>query len=90
MFALTVNAEGGADAERLVRDHPLTRDVASSSMDAVLLAGFAAYWRLSQLPEPPALAGARAHQRAIADATLRWLRCRETGRLGGLSFPDAG
>jgi len=79
LFAITVNAEGGADAELLVRGHPLTRDVAASSIDAVLLAAVAHCWSSSRLPESPSLPGTQAHQRAYADATLRWVRRRLAG-----------
>jgi hypothetical protein len=76
LFATTVNAEGGADAERFVRDHPLTRDVPSGWIDAVLLAEVATYWWQSQRPGPETLPGTRAGQRAYAEATLRWTRRR--------------
>lgn len=68
-FAMAVNAEGGADAEALVRNHPLTRAVAPSSINALLLAIGLNYWRGSRSPE-------RAAWRGFADATLRWLRRR--------------
>lgn len=76
LFAATVNAEGGADAERLVRAHPLTRDVAPGCIDAVLLAAAGSYWWMSLGPEDPAMPGGRANQRAYARATLRWVRRR--------------
>jgi len=69
-FAETVNAEGGADAERLVRDHPLTRSVPAAWIDAVVLAAAAIRWRLSREP------AASPHQRAYAEANLRWARRR--------------
>jgi aminoglycoside phosphotransferase (APT) family kinase protein len=74
LFATTVNAEGGADAERLVRDHPLTRDVPSGWIDAVLLAAVATYWALSQRPER------LPHHLVYAEATLRWTRRRIRGQ----------
>jgi Ser/Thr protein kinase RdoA (MazF antagonist) len=40
-FALTVNEEGGADADVLVRDHQLTRDVSPSWVDAIVMAAAA-------------------------------------------------
>jgi Ser/Thr protein kinase RdoA (MazF antagonist) len=76
LFAMTVNAEGGADAELLVRGHPLTRDITPSWIDAVLLAVAGNYWWVSRSPEPPSLPGIRAYQEAYADATLRWVRRR--------------
>jgi aminoglycoside phosphotransferase (APT) family kinase protein len=74
LFATTVNAEGGADAEGLVRDHPLTRDVPRAWIDAVLLAVVAVYWRLSRRPER------LPHHLVYAEATLRWTRRRIAGR----------
>jgi hypothetical protein len=68
-----------ADAELLVRGHPLTRDIAPSWIDTVLLAAVANYWWLSRTPEPPSLPGARAYQRAYADATISWVRRRVAG-----------
>lgn len=79
LFALTVPLEGGADAEALVRAHPLTRDVPPPWIDAILLTSIAHLWLESQLPESLAMPGARASQRAYADATIRWLRRRATG-----------
>ena len=70
LFATTVNAEGGADAERFVRDHPLTRDVPPGWIDAVLLAVAATYWWLSRRPER------LPHHLSYAEATLGWLRRR--------------
>lgn len=76
LFALTVNAEGGADAEAIVATHPLTTGVDPECIDAVLL-GALGYWsRICRTPEPPSLPGVRAYQRAYADATLRWARRR--------------
>ena len=73
LFATTVNAEGGADAELLVRDHPLTRDVPRGWIDAVLLAVVATYWRLSRRPER------LPHHLVSAEANLRWTRRRIAG-----------
>jgi len=75
---MTVNAEGGVDTERFLRDHPLTRAVESSSIDAVLMALAANYWWMSRQPGPEWLPGTRAHQRACAEATLSWLQRRIT------------
>jgi len=80
LFAATVNTEGGAEAERLVRAHPLTRNVVPSCIDVVLLAAAGSYWWMSLAPEDAAMPGGRANQRAYADATLRWLRRRIGGR----------
>jgi hypothetical protein len=78
LFAMTVNVEGGADVERLVCSHPLTRDVPAGWIDTVLLAAVCNYWWLSLNPEHPSMPGARVHQRAYADATLGWMRRRVT------------
>jgi hypothetical protein len=75
MFAVTVNREGGVDADLLVRGHPLTRDVPRSWIDGVLLAAAATYTSQLRLPEPP-LPRVRADQRAYAGATLSWVRRR--------------
>lgn len=75
-FAISVNAEGGTDAEMLVRHHPLTRDVDPSSIDALLLAVGLNFRRASRNPEPELVPGARAWQRDFAEATLGWLRRR--------------
>ena len=72
MFALTPDLYLGADPDVLVRNHPLTRDVPPSSIDVVVLAGYATgrLWvdrgddRLS------------AYHRAGAQASARWVRCR--------------
>jgi Ser/Thr protein kinase RdoA (MazF antagonist) len=74
-FAMTANAEG-ADIDALVRRHPLTRHVDRRWIDAVLLAFCANYWWMSRLPGRDWFPGVRAHQRAHADATLRWLKDR--------------
>jgi aminoglycoside phosphotransferase (APT) family kinase protein len=65
LFAFTVAFQGGADADLLVRGHPLTRDIAATSIDVVVVAGYAAY--------------ARAGQIACAEAALRWVRRRSVG-----------
>lgn len=75
-FAIAVNAEGGSDAEALIRHHPLTRDVPPSSIDALLLAVGLNFRRASRSSEPELVPGARAWQRGFADATLGWLRRR--------------
>jgi hypothetical protein len=79
LFAATVNAEGGVDAEQLIRAHPLTRDVAPRCIDVLLLAAAGSYWRMSLGPDDPAMPGGRANQRAYASATLRWVRRRIEG-----------
>jgi hypothetical protein len=63
MFALTVNFEGGADADVLVRNQPLTCAVPQCILDAVIVASFAAYRHL-------ALSSGSEHHRTAAAATL--------------------
>ena len=53
MFAFTAEFQGGADADLLVRTHPMTRDISESSIDVVVLAGYAAYRWLAQRPVDP-------------------------------------
>jgi aminoglycoside phosphotransferase len=81
LFAMTVNAGGGADAEQLLIRHPAAANVPAGAIDAVLLAIAANYWVLSGLPEQPALPGMRAYQRAYAEATLQWVDRRRRSRL---------
>ena len=59
LFAMTVNAEGGANAELLVRGHPLTRDITPSCIDAILLVMAGNFRWVSRSPEPPSLPGIR-------------------------------
>jgi aminoglycoside phosphotransferase (APT) family kinase protein len=75
MFALTAVAEG-ADVDDLVRRHPLTRDVAPSSIDVVVAAGYAAWRLLAARSEQPIMAHIHAYHVACAEASLRWLRRR--------------
>jgi aminoglycoside phosphotransferase len=80
MFAFTAELQGGADAEILVRTHPLTRDVAESSIDVVVAAGYAAYRSMARRRVDPLMPDANAHHLACAEASLRWLRRRAAGR----------
>lgn len=75
-FAISVNAEGGSDAEELVRRHPLTRDVPPSSIDVLLLAVGLNFRRASRSSNPELVPGARAWQGGVAESTLAWLRRR--------------
>jgi serine/threonine protein kinase len=75
-FALTVNEEGGVDADLLIRDHTLTRDVPPRWVDAMVMAAAAIRWRQSRLPEDPALPGAREYQQRSAEAAMNWARRR--------------
>jgi aminoglycoside phosphotransferase (APT) family kinase protein len=79
MFAFTAEFQGGADADRLVRGHRLTRDVADRSIDAVVVAWYAAYRSLLQRPVDPMMPDARRHQIACAEISLRWVRRRLVG-----------
>lgn len=80
MFAFTAEFQGGADADILVRTHPLTRDVAESSIDVVVVAGYAAYRLLAQRPVDPLMPDSKAYHIACAEASLRWLRRRAARR----------
>jgi aminoglycoside phosphotransferase len=80
MFALTVEFQGGADADVLVRGHPLTRDVAAGSIDVVVAAGYATFRQLAGRPVDPMLPTRSAELAAFAETTLGWLRRRAPGR----------
>jgi len=75
-FALTVNEDGGGDADVLVRDHPLMRDLPPSWIDAILMAAMATRWWQAQLPDDTAMPGMREYQRRSAAAALTWVRRR--------------
>jgi hypothetical protein len=76
LFALTVNVEGGADAQELLAHHPLSCSVAPEEIDTLLLAALGYWIHRCRLPEEPSLPGMRAYQRACAQATLPWVRQR--------------
>lgn len=76
MFAVTANAEGGADVDDLIRRHPLTRDVAPGCIVAALVGCAGYYVTAARRPETPEMPGMRAYHLAHADATLRWVRRR--------------
>ena len=76
MFAFTAEFQGGADADLLVRTHPMTRDVSASSIDAVVLAGYAAYRLLAERPVDPRMPDSNAYHIACAEASLRWVHRR--------------
>jgi aminoglycoside phosphotransferase (APT) family kinase protein len=71
MFALTPDLYEGADPDVLVRNHPLTHHVAPSSIDVVVLAGYAVgrLW-LAQRTE------ISEYHLACAEASQRWVRRR--------------
>ncbi len=76
MFAFTAEAQGGADADLLVRNHPLTRDIAETSIDVVVVAGYAAYRLLARRPVDPLMPHSRAYHIACFEAALRWVQRR--------------
>jgi aminoglycoside phosphotransferase (APT) family kinase protein len=80
MFAFTAEFQGGADADLLVRSHPLTRDIAESSIDVVVVAGYAAYRLLAQRPVISLMPDNNAYHIAWAEASLRWLQRRAAWR----------
>ena len=67
MFALTPDLQEGADPDLLVRNHPLIRDVAASSIDVVVLAGYAVGRRWLAQPDID------AYHLACAKASLQWV-----------------
>jgi aminoglycoside phosphotransferase (APT) family kinase protein len=76
MFAVTANAEGGADVDELIRRCPLTRDLDAACILAALVGCAGYYVTAARRPEPPKMRGLRAHHVAHADATLQWVRRR--------------
>ena len=66
--------EGGADAEMLLRGHPLTAGLPPSWIDAILMDTVGHHLRQLRLPE--SLPDIHAYQRNYVAATLRWLRRR--------------
>jgi aminoglycoside phosphotransferase (APT) family kinase protein len=76
MFAFTAEYQGGADADLMVRRHPLTRHVMESSIDVVVGAGYAAYRSLAQRLADHDASGSNAYHLACAAASLRWLQRR--------------
>ena len=81
MFAFTADFQGGVDAELLVRSHPLTRGIPESSIDVVVVAGYAAYRSLALRPVDPLMPRSNAYHVACAQASLRWLQRRAAGRM---------
>ena len=69
------------DADGALNRSPLFAGVASAEVDAVLAGLAGLLMESSRQPEPPALAGLRAGQRAEGRASIDWLRHR--GALGG-------
>ena len=80
MFAFTANVEGGADADILVRTHPLTRHIGESSIDVMVFAGYAAYLRLAQRSVDPLMPDSNGYHIACTEASLRWLQRRAAER----------
>lgn len=74
MFAFTAEFQGDADADLLVRTHPMTGDISESSIDALMLAGYAAQRSLAQRPVHPRMPDSNAYHIACAEASLRWVR----------------
>lgn len=71
MFALTPDVQQGGDPDVLVRKHPLTRNIPASSVDAVVLAGYAV--GLGWLRQSKEMS---AYHLACVEASLRWVRRR--------------
>ena len=66
-FAISLNTDGGPDAERFVQTHPVTAGIDPRAIDSVLVAIAANYWRGSRGPN------AAQHCIPIAEGLLRWL-----------------
>jgi aminoglycoside phosphotransferase len=79
-FAITAAFQGGADADLLVRSHPLTCDIDESSIDVTVVAGYAAFLSLAQRPVDPLMPDSNAYHIACAEASLGWLKRRAAGR----------
>jgi hypothetical protein len=71
---------GATPQRHPLRQHPLdarrTRDIAESSIDVVVVAGYAAYRLLAQRPVNPSMPDSHAYHIGCAEASLRWLRRR--------------
>jgi phosphotransferase family enzyme len=81
LICLLISASGdGFDADALVADHPLTRDLDPHAIDC-LLAALWSFWEVGRREEVPRKSPhLRNHQAWYADATAAWLRARLRGR----------
>jgi aminoglycoside phosphotransferase (APT) family kinase protein len=74
----SVAMHGGGDPQDLWQEHPLSRDVDSDAIDAVIAAAAGFFTERSLQPPIPNLPTLRAFQKAQGSVALRWLR-RRTG-----------
>lgn len=81
LVCLLLSARGdGLDAERLLREHPLSRDVEPGAIDA-LLAVLWSFWAVAAThPVPSHSPHVRDHQTWYLETTESWLRERLAGR----------
>ncbi|MGI8577688.1 MAG: phosphotransferase family protein [Nocardioidaceae bacterium] len=97
LLCVLLSAKGdGLDADRLIADHPLTRDVDGRSIDC-LLAALWSFWGVARTqPVPAHSPHLRDHQTWYADVTRGWLeerlaaRCFAADELGLDGRPYAG
>lgn len=66
----------GVDVERLLDEHPLTREADREDLDTILVAAAGYFVSRSLLPPPPPAPAVRDFQRAQAKALLAWLGTR--------------
>lgn len=76
LLLLEVEAHGGHDVDRILAEHPLTRDVDPEQVTQLVLAAAALFEAKFREPAPPGLPTIRAFQRAYARSTTAWLRRR--------------
>jgi hypothetical protein len=81
LVCLLISAYGdGLDADAVVADHPLTRDLDPHAVDC-LLAALWSFWEVGRRQEVPKKSPhLRNHQAWYGDATAAWLRARLRGR----------
>ena len=77
LVGLLISVHGdGLDADALLADHPLTRDVPSRAVDAFLAALGGYFTEAAGQPVLPHSPWIRTHQAWWRDATLSWLALR--------------
>lgn len=77
LVALLIGAYGdGLDVERVLAEHPLSREVPADAVDSWLAALAGVWVERSARPGPPSSPWLRTHQRWYAETTLMWLAQR--------------
>lgn len=91
LICVLLSARGdGLDVDRMIADHPLTRDVDPHSIDC-LLAALWSFWGVAKTqPVPVRSPHLRDHQTWYAEVTEMWLRDRLAARRTGSSSDSAG